>query len=407
MTQNKYRQRAPVKLLIVDDSWVLRKVLREIFSQDGAVEVIDEAVNGIEALGMILKVNPDVILLDMEMPTMDGLTTLQHLMIHTPTPTILLSSLTKEGSPRCFDAMKYGALDFISKNSFFNEMAIVEHGHLIVEKVVDAAQTTVHSIDPMQETLRYSKMDKGKEKGKGKVVFCEDCGTRHFFKSSSQTKPSMKCNNCGDEILLGSGQRLRRVNFVTILGSGEGGYSNLLKIIPLLDPDMGGSVIVAVDAPKEHVKSFVQYLDAISRFKVSYAQNHQAIQGGGCYLYPASQKVEISPLSGNYTLQIGPMPLSCSQGAIDTLMISASKVFKNRVAGVLLSSSQNDGLLGMEEILNNKGSGFVLSPEYCLQKHLSSEAVKKFKLPASFDTHEVSAKIMDLHYKNKENVTTA
>jgi two-component system chemotaxis response regulator CheB len=403
MTRNKYRPRTPVKLLIVDDSWVLRKVLREIFSQDGAVEVIDEAVNGIEALGMILKVNPDVILLDMEMPTMDGLTTLQHLMIHTPTPTILLSSLTKEGSTRCFDAMKYGALDFISKNSFFNEMAIVEHGHLIIDKVVDASQTTVRSIDPMQETLRYSKADEGK----GKVVFCEDCGTRHFFKSSSQTKPSMRCNNCGDEILLGSGQRLRRVNFVTILGSGEGGYSNLLKIIPFLNPEMGGALIVAVDAPKEHVRTFVKYLDTISNLKVSYAKNNLAIQGGCCYLYPASQKIEISPLSGNYTLQIGPMPLSCSQGAVDTLMISASQVLKNRVAGVLLSGAKSDGLLGLEEILKNKGSGFVLSPEYCLQKHLTSEAVNKFELPASLDTQDVSAKIMDLHYKNKENVTTA
>lgn len=401
MTQNRYRSRIPVKLLIVDDSWVLRKVLREIFSQDGSVEVIDEAVNGIEALGMILKVNPDVILLDMEMPTMDGLTTLQHLMIHTPTPTIILSSLTKEGSARCFDAMKYGALDFISKNSFFNEMAIVEHGQLIVDKVVDAAQTTVHSIDPMQGTLRHSKADEGK------VVFCEDCGTRHFFKSSSQSKPSMRCNNCGDEILLGSGQRLRRVNFVTIIGSGEGGYSNLLQIVPFLNPDMGGALIAAVDAPKEHVRTFVKYLDTISDFKVSYAKNNMAMQGGCCYLYPANQKIEISPLSGNYTLQIGPMPLSCSQGVVDTLMISAAQVLKNRVAGVLLSGAKNDGLLGMEEILKNNGSGFVLSPEYCLQKHLTGEAVRKFELPASLNAQEVSEKIIDLHYKNKENVTTA
>ncbi len=403
MRQRTNRIQGPIKLLIVDDSWVLRKVLREIFSQDDLVEVIGEAVNGIEALGMILKVNPDVILLDMEMPTMDGLTTLQHLMIHTPTPTIILSSLTKEGSPRCFDAMKYGALDFFSKDSFFNDIAIAENGHLIIDRVIDAAQTIVHAIDPMQQVLKNAHT----KKGKGKVVFCEDCGTRHFFRSSLQTSPSLKCNNCGDEILLGSGTRIRRVNFVTIIGTGKGGYSNLLQIIPLLNAEMGGAIIIAIEDTKDHVKSFVEYLDAISDLKVSLAGNNLSIHGGGCYLYPVSQQVELSALSGNYTLQVGSMPLSCSQGSIDTLMISAAKVFRERVSGVLLSGSVDDGLLGMEEILKNKGNCTVLSPNYCLQKHLTSRAAGKFQLSDDMDEKMLATEIMNMHCKFKESVITA
>jgi len=141
----------PVKILIVDDSWVLRRVLRGTLSQRDDVVILGEATNGIEALEMILKLEPDVILLDMEMPVMDGMTTLQHLMIHTPTPTIMLSSLSKKGTVRCFDALKYGAVDFVSKNSFFHGMDGAAHSKLVLSKVLAAAQTSVHSIDPMQQ----------------------------------------------------------------------------------------------------------------------------------------------------------------------------------------------------------------------------------------------------------------
>ena len=79
----------PIKLLIVDDSWVLRRVLRGTLSQRDDIEIVGEATNGVEALDLILKLGPDVILLDVEMPVMDGMTTLQHLMIHTPTPVII------------------------------------------------------------------------------------------------------------------------------------------------------------------------------------------------------------------------------------------------------------------------------------------------------------------------------
>ena len=108
-----------ITLLLVDDSLVFRRVLRDIFDRTNSVKIIGEATNGIEALDMVLKLNPDVIIMDMEMPLMDGMTSLQHLMIHKPTPTIMFSSLTKEGTARSFDAIKNGAVDFVCKDSFF------------------------------------------------------------------------------------------------------------------------------------------------------------------------------------------------------------------------------------------------------------------------------------------------
>lgn len=402
MIQYNYTD-SPVKLLIVDDSWVLRRVLRETLSQRDDIDIVGEAANGIEALGTILQVKPDVILLDMEMPTMDGMTTLQHLMIHTPTPTIMLSSLSKKGSARCFDALKYGAVDFISKNSFFKGMDMAGQGQLVVDKIFAAAHTTVHSIDPMQQGSESDAL----KKVKVKVVFCEDCGKRHIIQNQMQAGASIKCDNCGDEIPLAADKRFRRVNFATVIGCGEGGYANLLKIIPELNPEIGGALLIVILDEVEHVESFVKYLDTISDFKVSLAQDGLTLEGGGCYIFSGIEHVELSPYSGNYTLQMEVNPMPGKTGGIDNLMISASKTLKNRVAGILLSGAETDGSKGMEEIMKNNGSCFILNPDHCLQKQMTSGPFLKHNLPGNLDELAVVNRIRDIHSSHQENVITA
>ena len=129
-----------ISILIVDDSLVFRKFLEDIFDECEEITVVGEAQNGIEALDLVLKTNPDVILLDMEMPLMDGMTALQHLMIHRPTPTIMFSSLTESGTARCFDTLKNGAVDFVCKDFIFQKNSLQTYKKLIIDKVKKAAR---------------------------------------------------------------------------------------------------------------------------------------------------------------------------------------------------------------------------------------------------------------------------
>ncbi|MEK6201011.1 MAG: response regulator, partial [Desulfobulbaceae bacterium] len=165
---------SPIKVLIADDSWVFRKILQDIFKRIQHIQVVEDAANGIEALEQIIKFRPDVFILDMEMPLMDGITTLQHLMIHTPTPTIVFSSLSQDGTARSFDALKYGAVDFVAKSSFFKGSDMAADNELIIKKVIQASTVSVKSIDPMQ-----SFVCKGEGGGTHHLVFCEDCGARN------------------------------------------------------------------------------------------------------------------------------------------------------------------------------------------------------------------------------------
>ncbi len=402
MIQEPLPSEDPIKLLIVDDSWVLRRVLRGTLSQRDDVQIVGEATNGVEALGMILELLPDVILLDAEMPLMDGMMTLQHLMIHTPTPTIMLSSLSRSGTPRCFDALKYGAVDFISKNSFFQGMDGTAHSKLVIQKVIDAAHVVVPHIDLMNQGSESGVSPKALEK----ILFCEDCGAQNSLKSLPSGH-SFRCKNCGDEISLTGSKRYRRMNYVTVIGAGEGGYSNLLQIIPALNPEMGGAVFVMIHDSATHVTSFVKYLDSISDFQVIHGENGLTVEGGCCYVFSQEQQVELSSSSGQYSLHVESNQNVVGAEVIDRLMISTSSLLKHRVTGVLLSGKESDGRQGMETIKNENGTCLVLNPEYCLHKIMASEAWKLYPSEDTLDTVALAVRIQKGHFGSKENVITA
>ena len=132
--------------------------MADIFDDCEELMVVGEAQNGIEALDMVLKTKPDVILLDMEMPLMDGMTALQHLMIHRPTPTIMFSSLSERGTARCFDALKNGAVDFICKNFIFQKNSLLTYKKLLTDKVKKAGLVKLKAKEPVFATSSLKAM---------------------------------------------------------------------------------------------------------------------------------------------------------------------------------------------------------------------------------------------------------
>ena len=393
---------APIKLLIVDDSWVLRRVLRGTLSQRADIEIVGEATNGVEALELILRLEPDVILLDVEMPIMDGMTTLQHLMIHTPTSVIMLSSISKWASARCFDALKYGAVDFVSKNSFFKGIDGTAHSKLVISKVISAADVNVESIDPMQLSQEFTLPKEHQQ-----VVFCEECGTKNRCEKTNKGSCFVTCKKCGDEIPISVDQRYRRMNYLTVIGTGASGYGNLIKIIPGLTPNMGGAIFAMVLDEEKHVESFVSYLDSISNFQVTRGENGATVEGGCCYIFSGEQKVRLSPYSGAYSLLIEKADEESEETVIDTMMESVADHLGHRSLGILLSGETSDGLSGLKAIEAKNGQGLVLNPAYCLHKTMVLEASTNFGVDVGGDESAIAQRIRDNHFINKGSVVTA
>ena len=120
-------------ILIVDDSFVMRALLRGIVTSDPDLAVVGEATNGLEALQSIKELNPDLVLLDIEMPHMDGIECLKRLRLLSKVPVIIVSSVAQAGSPQALDARKFGAADVIAKPSGAMSLDLnAKKGHEIV-----------------------------------------------------------------------------------------------------------------------------------------------------------------------------------------------------------------------------------------------------------------------------------
>ncbi len=318
------------KLLIVDDSSLIRKAIRSAFEAEPDIVVAGEAANGKEALDVISKINPDVITLDINMPVMDGLKTLKNIMIRFPKPTIMCSTLTKEGAQTTFDALKFGALDFIHKPSRLKDMDLTIQNRDIVKKVTLAAEVD---------------MDK--------VVFM-------------RRPPGSKKRQNDD----GPCRR------ILATGTSEGGYSSLLNFIPQLGPDLDASLVVVLYSDPVHMDAFIHYLDKNSLVSVKRAVSGELVKPGVCYIASGTEYTTVSPdISGGYRLNVEPSPFPDQQRAVNMLMLSLADTLKKNAAGIILSGGGEDGAEGMAEIFNAGGETIVQDPVSCLCSDMSRASI--------------------------------
>ena len=385
-----------IAVLIVDDSLVFRRFLRDILENSADIAIVGEARDGIEALELVLKTSPDVILMDLEMPVMDGMTALQHLMIHRPTPTIIFSSLTSEGTARCFDTLKNGAVDFMCKDFLFQEKNIELYRQTVFQKVVYAAGNRVRSIEPM-----FSLSD-GQRTGQGnQVIFCEECGTRQIVESEADlTTTRIRCRQCGDIIEIRSPQeKFRRNNFITVFAGGHGCFRNLLSIIPRFHADMGGSLIAVVHEKEAAVDAFTEYLNSVCSMKVIRARENMSLDGGNCYVVAGEENFGLKPFTANYSFQKSEP--EDGQGALDLMLASTALVFKNRTAAVILSGERPTGTAGVQSVLEMNGTVLMLDPAECYCKEMGLQIRQACPSIAVLDEDDLVCRVQDLHYRSK------
>lgn len=398
LTKTSHRPGSEIRVLIVDDSLVFRKFLEDMLGDCEAIIIVGEAKNGIDALDMVLKTRPDVILLDLEMPLMDGMTALQHLMIHRPTPTIMFSSLTEQGTARSFDTLKNGAVDFVCKDFIFQKNNLQNHKKLLVDKVTKASQVQLTAREPAfpAESVRVPP-----QQPKEQVIFCEDCGNRVILPGNANAS-EITCDQCGDTIDLGllTGAQYRRTNFISVFGGGEGSFFNLLEIIPRLGSDIGGALVVVIHQPEDHVNGFAEYLDSISAIKVVRAREGYHIEGGNCYIVSGREFMSVKPYSAQLTLH--KLNKSAARGGpFDTLLASVSSVYKKRAAGVVLSGDEVEGDFGISTLLANKGSAFLLRGSECYSNGMRCHIKKKCEIVETYSSSQLTKQIKNLHYQAK------
>ena len=284
--QSGGRSKGPIKVLIVDDSNLLRSVMKEMLAKDDQLQIVGEADNGLKAIELIQKLKPDVVTLDVNMPVMDGLTAIKHIMIKCPTLVVMLSTLTGQGSHETFEALRYGAVDYLQKPSSLAKDDFKSQHELIVSRVKNAARAGIKAIRylrPVQVTDRNDRTN------------------------------------------------ARRCEHVFAINTTYGGYGALLGLIPEIDPSVQASFLSVIYATPSNVGCL---LPATSRstvpWRVKRAADGQGMDSGTCYLASAYEDISVKKDADGVFIGLQPKDSCESQQASNRLMTSLAEAFKDR-----------------------------------------------------------------------------
>jgi chemotaxis response regulator CheB len=238
------------------------------------------------------------------------------------------------------------------------------------------------------------------------IIFCEECGARNILDAEQKSLLSeFKCNQCGDLLEVSLINKYKRINFVTVIGSGLGGYSNLLRVIPQLPNDISGAIFVVLYENDKHVNAFTEYLDAVSSIKVHRMVDGLNIEGGNCYVSSSLDTVFMKPYSAQYTIR-KTEPVS-GFGPIDLLMNSITSVFKDKVAGFVFSGVDLDGEKGINAIKENNGYSIVLNSGNCLCKEMGENILRKCTVDKIIDEKDAADFIIQLHQASNSESSAA
>jgi two-component system, chemotaxis family, protein-glutamate methylesterase/glutaminase len=293
-----------VRVLIADDSSFMRKALTYILKSDAAIEVIDLAADGEEAFDKVLQWRPDVVLLDIQMPKVDGLSALKRIMAEAPTPVVVLSGLEHADRGIALKALELGAIDFISKPSGTTSYDINEISAEIIAKVRVAAGADV-----------------------AKLARC-------FAKSNMPV----------------SKNKSARGGKLVVIGASTGGPRAAQAVLSGLRQRSAAYLLVQ-HMSEDFVPVFAERLNLACQMPVSVAGKGEAITAGHILVAPGGHQVTVKASNGGRAVAYGRMEtpkVSCP--SIDIIMKSAAREYGSEAIGVLLTGVGDDGARGMEAI---------------------------------------------------------
>jgi len=310
-----------VKVLVVDDSSFMRKVLTQILETDSSIEVVATAADGKDAIQKIKRHSPDVVLLDIEMPVMDGLSSLAHIMAECPTPVLMLSALNKRDSAIAIKSLEYGAVDFIPKPSGVISYDIEDLSRLIIGKVKIAADVNVRKL------------------------------ALHLPKESYQW-PWPKA--------------VTRKKIV-VIGASTGGPKAIANVLSHLPRDISTAILVVQHMSREFMPSFVDRLKWICSLNISTARRGEAIRSGLALVAPGGYHTTIVQNGDARKIRLSKKVLAhTAVPSIDYAMESAAKVYGQSTLGVLLTGLGSDGARGLKAIKDAGGNTIAEDQSTCV-----------------------------------------
>ncbi|KJY97257.1 protein-glutamate methylesterase/protein-glutamine glutaminase [Pseudoalteromonas ruthenica] len=330
-----------VKVLIVDDSSFFRRRVTEILEGDANIEVIDAAVNGADAVEKAVKLRPDVITMDVEMPVLDGISAVKQIMAKSPTPILMFSSLTREGASATLDALDAGALDFLPKK--FEDIARNNQDaiEILRQKVRELGRRRLSRFNrPTTSTTASSP-------ARPSVTTRSSAQPDRSFNQGTSTRPQSASH------FKPSGKKYKLV----AIGTSTGGPVALQTILTKLPANFPHPILLIQHMPAAFTPAFAQRLNNLCKIKVKEAQQGDRLQPGTAYLAPGGQQMMFDGRAQQQTLKVfqDDNPRITYKPSVDVTFASSAKAFGGDVLAIVLTGMGADGREGAR-MLKQSGS---------------------------------------------------
>ncbi|MCK5663200.1 MAG: chemotaxis response regulator protein-glutamate methylesterase [Thiotrichaceae bacterium] len=355
-----------IRLLIVDDSALIRQMLTQIFLSSDDIEVVGTAVDPIAAREKIKRLNPDVLTLDVEMPRMDGLTFLRNLMRLRPMPVVMISTLTEKGAAVTLEALALGAVDFVAKPKVDVSNSLNEYAEEIIAKVKIAAKAHVRElgVKPIAK------------KGVPSVP------VKHLADAIIQAAPVKKHFKTTDKIIA--------------LGSSTGGTEAIKEVVIGL-PHTAPAIVISQHLPSAFSKSFAKHVNEATEMQACIAQHGQQILPGNIYIAPGDQHLLIKRDGARYICQLndGP-PVNRHKPSVEVMFRSVAQNVGSNAVGVMLTGMGADGAKAMKEMKDAGSVNIVQDEASSVVWGMPGEAFKQGAADYIVPLEKVAAQILAL-----------
>jgi two-component system chemotaxis response regulator CheB len=332
-----------IRVLVVDDSSFMRTALSMMLEKSPDIEVVGKARDGQEALELVETLDPDVLTMDIEMPRMDGLTALRHIMKRSPRPVLMISSLTQEGADVTIEALSIGAVDFIPKEHARVQLSITEIEGELHQKVKAAAHAR------RRLPRRFAARAQAKPSD-SPAASPERTPTRRPAAPAPPPARALSRSHARAEIL--------------VIGVSTGGPLALQEVIPALPASLPVPVAVVQHMPPHFTRSLAERLDTQSALHVCEAEDGMPLEPGRVLIARGGEHLSLRRTrSGLVHAVVTPEPSeSLHRPSVDVLFRAAADVYGRHTLALVMTGMGKDGLLGAKHI-RARGGGVLAQDE--------------------------------------------
>jgi two-component system chemotaxis response regulator CheB len=337
-----------LQILVVDDSAFMRLLLTDLISEDDDLAVVGSATNGMEAAAKVLELSPDVVLLDLNMGDYDGLFAVKKIMAEKPTPILILSSVGNTDLNPIFEALKFGAVDYMNKPDRNNFKMRTMHAELMT-KIKAAARAKPRTLPA----------------------------------TTSAPKKAIS--------------RKRKSNYdILIIGASTGGPSAIEQIITDLPTDFNMPVIVCQHMPTLFIAPFVNRLNSLTELNVVTAARSMTPTPGTIMVCPGHANTVLRKMGSRFEVEFDETVYrEYNNPSINALMRSVAETYGKRAIGVILTGMGKDGVDGLNAIKEAGGYTIAQDKDSCIIYGMPKVAVEQGAVLMSLDIKEIGEYIVN------------